>query len=219
MSYKNPRFSQLNFCASKCLMQILCSLATQVARREEAVSDPLQEQNGSDVSTVNDKGHCMLVSRVASLGRLRHKPQGYSGPLSRSLLAYHSLVSNLQTGIRDLLEMTMIAMFLDGNVERGRNDWMDLSLRWVGSVVFVLQYLLTHSLPFHETFSCSLGIATLNYLDNLEEHGDPTAKATQQRTLEQAQRWIQHSDFELSLKDAFHLWDAVSIVKCYQIIY
>lgn len=70
----------------------------------------------------------MLVSRVASLGRLRHKSKGYIGPLSRSLLAYHSLISSLQTGLRDLLEMSLVAMLLEGSIDRTRDDWMELSL-------------------------------------------------------------------------------------------
>ena len=70
----------------------------------------------------------MLVSRVASFGRLRHKSKGYSGPLSRSLLAYHSFISSLQNGLRDLLEMNLVSMFLDGSIERDRDGWMELSL-------------------------------------------------------------------------------------------
>ena len=70
----------------------------------------------------------MLVARVASFGRLRHKAKGYSGPLSRSLLAYHSFISSLQCGVRDLLEMNLVSMFLDGSIERDRDDWMELSL-------------------------------------------------------------------------------------------
>ncbi|KAG8530353.1 uncharacterized protein KY384_004855 [Bacidia gigantensis] len=78
---------------------------------------------------VNDKGPCMLVSRVASLGRLRHKPKGYSGPLSRSLLAYHSIVSALQTSLRDLLETATVSTFLEGGFARERDDWLELSRR------------------------------------------------------------------------------------------
>ncbi|KAL9098506.1 MAG: hypothetical protein Q9163_005846 [Psora crenata] len=144
--------------------------------------------------TVYDRGLCMLVSRVASLGRLRHEPKGYRGPLSRSLLAYHSMISSLQTGLRDLLEMNLVAMFLEGNVDRDRYDLMDLSL----------------GLPFHEVFSCGLGIATLNYLDQLEAHGHPTVEETHKVTREKAQGWFRHSDFNASLDDAFKLWDAVS---------
>lgn len=73
----------------------------------------------------------MLVSRVASLGRLQHKAKGYCGPLNRALLAYHSMIASLQNGLRDLLEMTLTLSLLDGGIDRERRDWMDLSLRYV----------------------------------------------------------------------------------------
>ena len=75
-----------------------------------------------------DKRNCLLVSRVASLGKLRHQPKGYSGPLSRHLLGYHSIISTLRASLRDLVEISLTTMFLDGNADRDRNDWMDLSL-------------------------------------------------------------------------------------------
>lgn len=68
------------------------------------------------------------------------------------------------------------------------------------------------SLPFRELFSCGLGIAVLNYLDNLgrlESQGDPGARETQEETRKVAQGWIQHSDLNASLDEAFLLWDAV----------
>ena len=89
----------------------------------------------------------MLVSRVASLGRLRHKPKGYSGPLSRSLLAYHSIISGLQTGLRDLVEMVMVAMFLDGSIDRDRNDWMDLSIGYVALIASSIIPLISSKSP------------------------------------------------------------------------
>ena len=58
--------------------------------------------------------------------------------------------------------------------------------------------------------SCSLGIATLSYLDHLEQHGDPMAKATRDQTRAQGQQWIRYSEFEPSLDNAFRIWDAVS---------
>ena len=70
----------------------------------------------------------MLVSRVACLGKLRHQPKGYSGPLSRHLLAYHSITSTVQASLRDLIEMSLATMFLEGAVDRDREDWMKLSL-------------------------------------------------------------------------------------------
>lgn len=75
----------------------------------------------------------MLVSRVACLGKIRHSSVGYSGPLSRHLLAYQSIISNVHTSLRDLLEMILAAMFLEGLVDRDRNDWAELSLGYATS--------------------------------------------------------------------------------------
>ena len=70
----------------------------------------------------------MLVSRVACLGKIHHHPRGYSGPLSRHLLSYYSVISTVQASLRDLVEMSLATMFLEGYVVRDRDDWMDLSL-------------------------------------------------------------------------------------------
>ena len=70
----------------------------------------------------------MLVSRVACLGKIRHQPIGYSGPLSQHLLSYYSVISTLQASLRDLVEMSLATMFLEGYVTRDRDDWMGLSL-------------------------------------------------------------------------------------------
>lgn len=72
----------------------------------------------------------MLVSRVACLGQIRHQQAGYSGPLSRHLLAYHCMISSVHACDRDLLEMNVIAMFLEGSVDRVRDDWTELGLRY-----------------------------------------------------------------------------------------
>ena len=73
----------------------------------------------------------------------------------------------------------------------------------------IISPLIPQRLPFRELSSCSLGIATWTYLDHLEQHGDPTVKATREQTRTQAQQWIKFSEFESSLDDSFRLWDAV----------
>ena len=73
----------------------------------------------------------MLVSRIATLGKLQHQAKGYRGPLSRHLLAYRSIVSALQSTLRDLLEINLATLFLKGHVDRDRSDWMDLALGYV----------------------------------------------------------------------------------------
>lgn len=72
----------------------------------------------------------MLVSRVACFGQIHHQQAGYSGPLSRHLLAYHCMISSVHACDRDLLEMTVTAMFLEGSVDRDRDDWTELGLRY-----------------------------------------------------------------------------------------
>ena len=78
-----------------------------------------------------DMRNAMLVSRIACLGKIRHEQKPYSGTLSRHLLAYQSMTSSIRSSLRDLLEMTLVALFLEGLVDRDRDDWMDLSLRYI----------------------------------------------------------------------------------------
>ncbi|KAI4166494.1 MAG: hypothetical protein LQ343_008005 [Gyalolechia ehrenbergii] len=145
-----------------------------------------------------DKRNCMLVSRVACLGRLIHQQKGYSGPLSRHLQAYHSMISAVQASMRDLVEMNVVTMFLEGSVERERDDWMDIAL----------------TLPFFEEDNCGLGVAVLQYLDELSVRSEPTSEATRNETKSRGPGLIKYCDFELSLQHGFQLWDAVySAVK------
>lgn len=46
------------------------------------------------------------------------------------MLAYHSIVSTLHSSLRDSLEISLGTMFLKGHVNRDRDDWMDLALRY-----------------------------------------------------------------------------------------
>lgn len=80
-------------------------------------------------TTVIDKRNCMLISRIACLGKIQHQKKPYSGPLSRHLLAYQSIISRVRNTLRDLVEMILAAMFLEGSVQRERTDWIDLSIR------------------------------------------------------------------------------------------
>ena len=157
-----------------------------------------------------DKRNCMLVSRVACLGKIQHQAKPYSGPLSRHLLAYQSVVSSVRTTLRDLFEMILAAMFLEGSVTRERDDWMDLSLRCV-TQASKSSRSNGFSLPLYDEHSCALGNLTLHYLDELCTRDDPTAESTRQEIKETGQKmWITKSNFSESLEDALRLWDAVS---------
>ncbi|KAL8801382.1 MAG: hypothetical protein Q9182_004496 [Xanthomendoza sp. 2 TL-2023] len=140
-----------------------------------------------------DKRNCMLVSRVTSLGRLVHEPRGYSGPLSRHLLAYHSIISAIQGSMRDMLEMCTVTMFLEGCVNREREDWMDIAL----------------ALPLFDEESYSLGVLLLHFLDELFTREDPLSEETREEILARSQGWLAYCDIGASLQCAFQLWDAV----------
>lgn len=73
----------------------------------------------------------MLVSRVACIAKLQHKPIGYSGPLSRQLLCYRSLISEVRSALRNLIEVVMAGLLLSGDAERDRNDWPELGIKYV----------------------------------------------------------------------------------------
>lgn len=60
----------------------------------------------------------MLVSRVAGLGTLRHRPIGFTGPLSQHLLGYNSIINLVRQTLRDLLEVASMQMFLTGCCDR-----------------------------------------------------------------------------------------------------
>ena len=76
-----------------------------------------------------EKDHVLLLSRVAVLVKLRHEPVGYSGPLSRQLVAYHGVVSGVRNSLHDLVETCLVGLLLGGDVDRERNDWTEMGLR------------------------------------------------------------------------------------------
>ncbi|KAF4553819.1 putative temperature dependent protein affecting M2 dsRNA replication [Elsinoe fawcettii] len=148
---------------------------------------------GSDI----DQRNTLLVSRVACLGRLKHKPIGYTGPLSRHLLAYKSLISVARQSQRDMLDMNLATMFLDGDVDRNipEKDLKDIGF----------------SLPYLQDNDCGLGIAVKHYLDELSAAEDPTAKEARETVKDKGRTsWFPHVvDYAGSLEYAFSLWDAI----------
>ncbi|CRG90670.1 putative protein YlaA [Talaromyces islandicus] len=147
---------------------------------------------GSD----EDKSFNLLVSRVACIGKLKHKPIGYSGPLSRQLLSFRSLVSAVRRTLRDLIEVVLASMLLGGEVDRGIGNEGLTSLSF--------------KLPFIEDNDCGLGIAVRTYLDDLLFQPESSSPKTGEEVKARGKEWFQHSEsFEDNLDTAFALWDAV----------
>ena len=74
------------------------------------------------------KRNTLLVARVACLGKFRHQEIGYTGPLSRHLLGYHSMISAVRSSLRDLAEVCLTTLLLNGDADRKRNDYTELGL-------------------------------------------------------------------------------------------
>lgn len=72
----------------------------------------------------------MLVSRVAGLGNLRHRPIGFTGPLSQHLLGYNSVINVVRQALRDLAEVAATHMFLTGSCNR-HSDLTSIAMKYV----------------------------------------------------------------------------------------
>lgn len=142
-----------------------------------------------------DKRNTLLVSRVACLGKLRHRAIGFTGPLSRHLLGYHSIISAVSSSLRDLAEVSLTTLLLNGDAERDRSDYTDLGIK----------------LPFLLPNDCALGIAVKSYLDELHVQPEPTNQEARVNTkLRAARDWFPESvDLAGDLDTAWKLWEAV----------
>ena len=71
----------------------------------------------------------MLISRVACIAKLQHKAIGYSGPLSRQLLCYRGLISEVRSTLRNLIEVVLTSLLLSGDADRDRKDFSEMSIK------------------------------------------------------------------------------------------
>lgn len=88
----------------------------------------------------DDKTFNMLVSRLACVAKLQHKSIGYSGPLSRQLLCYRSLISEVRSALRNLIEVVLAGLLLSGDADRDRNDWTEMAIKYVPMRLSMLKF-------------------------------------------------------------------------------
>ncbi|KAF4584459.1 XPG I-region protein [Ophiocordyceps camponoti-floridani] len=122
-------------------------------------SDDMQgmPRKGSD----EDKSSLVLISRCATLLKLRHQVYGYTGPLNKSLLAFRSLSSAAREAGRDLVEAIVASMFMYGQCKRERDDYLDISQR----------------LPFSQEPDIGMGVAVRTFYDDDEATDSKEARA------------------------------------------
>ena len=140
---------------------------------------------GMGRGTDKDKSNAMLISRIACLGTVEHDKIGYTGPLSRSLLAYHQVAAVVRGALRDLIETHAGYMFMSGSVRRVWNNPMYTNL--------------AASLPFVEEPDLGLGLVVKSYLDELSATNGADIEA-----------WFHHvHNIDRNLRKAWSMWDAV----------
>ncbi|KAK5133335.1 hypothetical protein LTR08_007860 [Meristemomyces frigidus] len=135
-----------------------------------------------------DKANTLLVSRIASLGLFRHSTIGYTGPLSRHLLAYHQMTAAVRSALRDLLEMHACQMLLSGAVARDvpASELTDLGAR----------------LSFVREPDLGLALIVKSYLDELSNEVGRRSDV---------KKWFNHAvDVEGDLQKAWLMWEAVN---------
>jgi len=94
-------------------------LAFEMLRLNRLNSNNMFPYNGSPQrGSETDKRNTLLVSRVACFAGLRHKSIGFTGPLSRHLLAYTSMVSAVRGSLRNVVEMSLFGLLANYHVDR-----------------------------------------------------------------------------------------------------
>ncbi|KAI9729123.1 MAG: hypothetical protein M1828_000208 [Chrysothrix sp. TS-e1954] len=144
-----------------------------------------------------DKRNTLFVSRLCCLTSLRHPEKGYSGPLSRHLLGFNSMIDAIRTTSRDLLETCLATLLLNGDCSRDRDPASYTSMGL--------------DLPFLLPTDCAMGVAMRSYLSELHAAGDPTSAQSRSdvKTKKVAQWFLNATSPLEDLDAAFGFWDAV----------
>ncbi|KAA8909711.1 hypothetical protein TRICI_004360 [Trichomonascus ciferrii] len=136
--------------------------------------------------------HTSLVARVGTLVGLRHNAIGFTGPLSRDLLAFHAFVTAEVQTCRWLVEAALVSLLCNEEADRtSRSDdeWTQLGLQ----------------LPFGSVPNAATGIAIKSYLDEVvHNNGDVNGAKNTVRGM------FKHAvDVVGDVDRGFKLWDAL----------
>jgi hypothetical protein len=152
---------------------------------------PIPPYSGAPLrGSESDKAHTLLISRIVCLGTFAHEQIGYTGPLSRNLLAFQQLAAAVRDSLRDLAEVHACNMLLSGSAVRIRDthEYADIAGR----------------LPFGKEPDIGLALVVKSHLDELSNSSD-------RRT--DIKRWFNHAhNIDGDLKKAWKLWGSVSRV-------
>lgn len=135
-----------------------------------------------------DKANVTLISRVACLGTFQHESIGYTGPLSRHLLAFHQMAAAVRGSLRDLAEIHGANMMLSASAVRLRDaaDFIDIGA----------------NLPFGREPDLGLALVVKSHLDELSQDAGRRADIS---------KWFNHAlNIEQDLQKAWKMWSAIN---------
>jgi hypothetical protein len=81
-----------------------------------------------------EKAHIRFICMIACLASLTVTPSPWLGPVSQAFLAFNSMVMEVSRNLRNLVEMTVLAMCVHGDVDRVSRkalDWTKLGMMYV----------------------------------------------------------------------------------------
>ncbi|KAB8360695.1 hypothetical protein FH972_024432 [Carpinus fangiana] len=172
-------------------------VATELLRYDLLTSDDMfPTYSGAPSGSETHRRNCLLISRIACLGKLQHESIGFTGPLSRHMLGYTSIINAVNNSLRDLVEVSLTSMLLNGDVDREREDLTDISF----------------DLPFLLPYDCALGVAMKHYLDELQISPDgPPSQEKKESLMETSKNnWLPKAkNVRGDIERMFCLWDAV----------
>nr|POF14011.1 protein mkt1 [Quercus suber] len=176
----------LEACGNEAVESIF--LATELLRLDVLNSKNMFNYTGTaSRGSDTDKANTLLISRIACLGEFHHKEIGYTGPLSRHLLAYHQMAAIVRSSLRDLLEVHACNMFLSSAVNR--------------KLPSTAITKLASAFPLEQEPDLGLSLLVKSYLDELSNTTTTT----------DISKWFVHaSDIQADLDKAWKLWAAVN---------
>lgn len=162
---------------------------------------------GPENGNIEVQGHVLLLSRIATFFSLRHRPTGFAGPLSHTVLTFQCIVAKQIEASRALVESTLVSLLANGEADRLALD----EDQWK---------LIPADLPFTHVPNAAAGVAMKLYLDKINStptgpasspQGSTAAAAMTTAKAELGTMFKQAVDVAGDLSTAFALWNCVVV--------
>jgi hypothetical protein len=139
-----------------------------------------------------EKQHARLITRVLSLLPVTFSSAPWVGPVDHNLLCFHSCVKLLYTNLRNVVEMTVLSIFLSKECKLERSDYTKISLM----------------LPFLQESNTAMGVLVKTYLSKVNSNLSESSKNSL-HTEELPKLFPSCYNIKNELEKGFEFWDQV----------